>query len=491
MNKIVSIIEKIVLLFLGTLIITVVVANMKSSYSWLGYDIGKQNKYICIIFPILCVSIYLLDRIPKRKLLILLSWLLVLLYQFVIVNSLYTQVGWDSGAIINAALKVNLENSNAYLSVYPNNLFLVEIFQFVFFLTKANIENAYLIAGLLNIILVDIAGMMMIEICKIALDRKRAVIFSFLYFVLIAGSPWLIVPYSDIFILPVTVGTIYLFLLIEKNKDREQKKIYWIMIGALAGAGYAIKPTSIITLIAIVIMLLITTIREKKLIHLKKIGFMILSMIMVLFIIRMGSRLNHTYTLDSNKKMTLTHYVMLALNDNMGVYTDEDYIISQSARSVEERKQVNIAEIQNRLKDKGLKGYFINLWRRCRQILGEGNFNWGGEAGMNFINHDLSKHTRLRNIFYKNGCKYDYYFYGSQAIWFIVLVFYAINILRMVVGDFNEKEAFLNLPIIGIIMFNMLFESRSRYLIAFVPFFLIGATGVFNLDYSRLSRKTG
>ena len=74
---------------------------------------------------------------------------------------------------------------------------------------------------------------------------------------------------------------------------------------------------------------------------------------------------------------------------------------------------------------------------------------------------------------------------------FLAAVFYAINILRMVVGDFNEKEAFLNLPIIGIIMFNMLFESRSRYLIAFVPFFLIGATGVFNLDYSRLSRKTG
>lgn len=224
MNKIVLTIEKIVLLVLGTLIFTVVVANMKSSYSWLGYDIGKQNKYICIIFPILCVSIYLLDRIPKRKLLILLSWLLVLLYQFVIVNSLYTQVGWDSGAIINAALKVNLENSNAYLSVYPNNLFLVEIFQFVFFLTKANIENAYLIAGLLNIILVDIAGMMMIEICKIALDRKRAVISSFLYFVLIAGSPWLIVPYSDIFILPVTVGTIFYFYSLKRTKIENKRR---------------------------------------------------------------------------------------------------------------------------------------------------------------------------------------------------------------------------------------------------------------------------
>lgn len=490
MNKIITIIEKLVLLFWAIFIFIVVVANMKSSYSWLGYDIGKQNKYICIILPLLCVCIYLLHQIPQRKWLNILSGLLILLCQIIIVNSLYTQVGWDSGAIINAALKINLENSNAYLSVYPNNLFLVEIYQFIFFVTSADIESAYLIASFINIILVDIAGLMMVEICKMILDRKRAILSLFFYFLLIAASPWLIIPYSDIFILPFTVGTIYLFLFLENNIEKGKKKINWIILGGLAGVSYSIKPTSIVIFISVVIMILITMVREKKSIYLKKIGFMILGMITILFVIRMGSRLNHTYTLDSNKQMTLTHYAMLALNDNMGVYTEEDYAISQSASSVEEREQVNIAEIQKRIKEKGVKGYFANLWKRCRQILGEGNFNWGGEAGMNFINHDLSKHVYLRNIYYKNGCNYGFYFYGSQAIWFVVLLFNVINVLRIVRGNFNEKEALLYLPVIGVILFNMLFESRSRYLIAFVPFMIIGATGILDFKIIRKLLKS-
>lgn len=101
-------------------------------------------------------------------------------------------------------------------------------------------------------------------------------------------------------------------------------------------------------------------------------------------------------------------------------------------------------------------------------IHSEGNFFWGGEGGMYFLNFDLSKHSKFRNFYHINGSNYFVYKYYEQGVWFVILLVSSAGILlhRQVASE----QWMVSLAIWGIILFNVLFEARSRYLIPFCPF---------------------
>ena len=61
----------------------------------------------------------------------------------------------------------------------------------------------------------------------------------------------------------------------------------------------------------------------------------------------------------------------------------------------------------------------------------------------------------------------------------------------MVSSIFNRKrdeEVFIQIICIGIILFNMIFEARARYLFAYVPYFVLLATLSFN-DWVEFNGK--
>lgn len=58
-----------------------------------------------------------------------------------------------------------------------------------------------------------------------------------------------------------------------------------------------------------------------------------------------------------------------------------------------------------------------------------------------------------------------------------------IVLALMATSLFNRKkdeEIFVQIICIGIILFNMIFEARARYLFAYVPYFVLLATLSFN-----------
>ena len=58
-----------------------------------------------------------------------------------------------------------------------------------------------------------------------------------------------------------------------------------------------------------------------------------------------------------------------------------------------------------------------------------------------------------------------------------------IVLALMATSLFNRKkdeEIFVQIICIGIILFNMIFEARARYLFAYIPYFVLLATLSFN-----------
>ena len=264
----------------------------------------------------------------------------------------------------------------------------------------------------------------------------------------------------------------YLYIhLKEKNSKLTEFVMKSLLVGFVLFCGMRIKPTIVVIYIAICMM----CVGRKKI---KKLQIFICA---ILFVFALNLFWNifvqkqDVFLIDENKSVPVTHYIMMGLNDNYGVYSEEDLEITNSGKSKQEKIKINMEEIDKRIHNMNFVSHLKRLWNKLRFVYSEGNFFWGGEGGMNFINFNLEKHKAIRNLFYINGANYDYYKYSMQGIWFSLLLFISLNLLKVKSYTSDSEISILFLIILGITMFVLLFEARSRYLISFLPFFSMAA----------------
>lgn len=456
------------------------VRNSIQNISWLQYSEKMQIKSLLLVTVLLCISGGLLSLCIRKnaKTFYVYFALVTCCIQLILIHQLVSEVGWDSGAVIAAALhSVSEETSIQYLSVYPNNLFLVFLYQLLFRLFGIqSIIDAYYVAALFNMLCIQITMFFLYRCLDMLFQRVSVWMGMLCYTFLFVLSPWVIIPYSDIVSMPFNCYLFYCFLKMGNTTAQGTpagKKIFTdaFRIAAVTFIGTCIKPTVLIISIAGFIYLWITDAKKKQK-YIYKICMLTSIVIFLLLggIWNQALKLQTDYPLDANKKMTYSHYLMLGLNNNRGVYTQEDYEISQNQPDVKSRQAANRKEIIARLEEKGVTGYFTHIWDKTCMIHSEGVFFWGGESGMNFLNFDLSRHSLLRNIYYINGTHYFIYKYAAQGIWFFMLLVAGIGVFSVRHNNTTER-VMISLIILGIIAFNMLFEARSRYLIPFLPFY--------------------
>ena len=116
----------------------------------------------------------------------------------------------------------------------------------------------------------------------------------------------------------------------------------------------------------------------------------------------------------------------------------------------------------------------------------DGSFAWGreGDFYQEIFEKDNLFANALRSYFYHDGDSFNNFLLSRQILWMIVLSL-------MVSSIFNRKrdeEVFIQIICIGIILFNMIFEARARYLFAYVPYFVLLATLSFN-DWVEFNGK--
>lgn len=472
----------------------------------------KHNVFITLLIAIFIIGagIFIYYHSKKCKVLrthpykvVAISIAIVFILQMIYVYLTTTSIGWDVGMVVGTAISDNPSENSLYFSHYTNNLFLVFTFRFVAYLCRlvfGNVERIWHVLSIFNVIAIDISIVLIFLIGKKIFALKFAYIAYGLSILLFGFFPWIIVPYSDTLAMPFTVLILWLFLLLKDASKLRYRILLSSVIGGVTFIGYLIKPTVVIILIAILLITLISTIGKWK-DMVKGIALFII----ILAIFAGGNSLwkefiyhqQDTYSLDKDIQVPFTHFIMMGMKEvkmgaeedstiYYGPYNAEDVNATFSSASTKEMKEMHLEVIKERFQNYGPLGYLKFLINKARWVTSEGQFFWGLEG--NFANYD-NQSNFLTNIIYVMKPYYNIYLHYSQGIW--VVVFFLI-VYPLFTRNKNEKHYYsvaislIRCTIVGILLFILLFEGRSRYLILYLPYFALLAAYGFQLFGDRL-----
>lgn len=479
-NKVIQINFSPIILLIGSILVfTILIVLYKFISLWYGKLINTLKKYKYLILIIIFFMQLLLARLT------------------------YAPSGWDCGLLINNSFNLykGLGVDANYFSTYPNNILTLLIFKYFYVIvglfTEVTTENYYFITIIFNIIVIDIGAIFTTLTCKKLLGEKTTLLALFFILPLIAFFPYIIVPYTDTLTLFIPIAIYYFYL---KIKDNTRMKYLYIFIeGILLIGGYLLKPTCVIISIAIIIIELFY-INIRKLKNIKNILKDIIVMSLIFIIGITTTYLTYDYLKNKNlskyitneqyesNTITFTHFIMMGMQTAdingkamYGAYNEQDVINTKSKLGKEEKQKYNIEIIKQRLKESGIYGYLKFVYNKINWILSDGTFYYWQEGIQKYLPVNQSRVGKIiQKYFDKDTIEYNKITANIlEILWIIVLI--------GIIFSFKNQEKTINilkLSVIGIILFIVIFEGRSRYLYNYIPIFIIlGTLGIKNIIY--------
>ena len=421
---------------------------------------------------------------------------------------------------------------NGYYSRYANNLFLTYIFLNVYKIGEViGIQNGYFLLLFIQSIMFSVGGFLIYKIADMYFKEKYKIysICTWIIYMLIVGlSPHIVLTYSDgIGMFLILILTYIIFKLENENINKDKNKIndgkeknkllqksniskiiLILLFINLSILGYYIKPQIIIISIAYVIIKILNisyltymVIKNKnedreivRRIRKERIKKEIIYYIVLSILIIITGFLIYTYikkannsmgiNVDKEKRFNITHYAMLGWNtESKGVFTVKDENFSGKYEKLKDREKANIEELKRRITEMGIGGVINQIARKILTNYNDGTFSGVAtfvyirkEYNIEGINKELSKF--LKNIYYENGKYNMLYTQIMQCLWIGILIF---NMFSYNDGK-STKISIVILGIIGLFIFEILFEARSRYIFIYVPLYIfLGVIGLKNV----------
>lgn len=428
-----------------------------------------------------------------------LPWLMLLLTQLLLCFHAYFITGWDVRGIVETAYAIaggEADMHHGYLSQYPNNIPLVMLFAAIIRVVRLLLGNP----GMDRCVYVLIAFQCVLNTCtgllmhwtarRMTGSRRLAWCVSAVYMLFVGLSPWLMIPYSDSVALAFPTAILALYQL---RGCAKWEKWVWPGIGLLTGLGYMIKPQVLIAAIAIAMVEIVRGFcdRRRKL-CLRRVGSLAA---ILLLIVGPGTRAlikASPIELRPERSVNMLHYVMMGLNpETNGTYSYDDVVLTYHAQ---DKQAEQVLVIQKRLEDMGIKGLGEHLKKKTLTNYADGTFAWGmeGEFFSRWIeDKDELLSPYLKSIIHTGGSRYPAYQTAMQCVWLALLMGSALCAL---LSSGNEKDDALSvamLSLIGLTLFQLIFEARARYLYIYAPYFvLLGVMGVWHAVGFCL-KKTG
>lgn len=508
-------------LLISAFVVTICVVIDHHISIWYYYDVCISNMVIVLLGLSLFAGIYCLHRKRKKtgkdsvlgKRLPLAGLLgcfsvLLLLMQIFIVRRIFFYVGWDLETLRNLAMEYLYEKPLSrpgiatYLQENPNNLWMYFLNVIALQIGDLLHINGYklLVAGgiLLDNLAVFLTGLSCYELTK---SRRWSLFAYFAAFVFVGLSPWIMVPYTDIYGICLPIISFYFYVTLRKKALPVFWKTCLIVVPTLA--GYHFKPVCVFVFIAIVMVEILYF--KKEDVQIKRCLLQLASVVLcVLMVWGVDCAVKQYvwYKPDRNLEKPMEHYAMMALNEEkFGYYNAEDDAYTLSVVGYEQKKAANLAVIKQRLTDMGFVGYAKHLTKKNLLNYNIGMMGWGKE--LFFLAEDAGDiwafrgpiTAVLKDIYYPAGYEYVTLSFGNGGIYFFILAavyqFIWINSLLfgLIAAIFSVKKEkrdpyrmALLICLIGVFAFVSLFETNARYLFAYIPFYiLMAAFGVRDL----------
>ena len=408
--------------------------------------------------------------------------------QVFVFYNIFFVTGWDVYKIIVTAELVADPGEmiyDWYYEIYPNNLFITYLFGSVFKLARFfGYTETYAHVFILIVIqcfLACLTGYLVFKSVQSLIKNPVLPYIAWTVFALHVGlSPWISIPYSDAITLLIPIAVFRLFQLTENKRCLMLK---WALIGALSFLGFKIKPQVLIILIAILIYEAVSFLcKSENRERLIKAAAYLACIIAVCLSAVFTNFVNATVPIAQNKDAAfgLTHFFMMGLNpESGGGFSPDDVYFSDSFDTQKERSKANIDKAIERLKALGGKGLVEYYAKKAMLNFDNGTYSWSMEGNFYYDVPEApngSASPFLRDIFYYEGEYYQHFATLQQYLWIMILLgnFGVIFMIRD--KKMRSAVAVAVLALIGLTMFEMLFEARARYLFNYSPIFIVTAS---------------
>jgi len=403
---------------------------------------------------------------------------------------------WDFNQVTQTAIDTVIGRQNVgqstldYLKQCPNNIPIFFLLVGMFKLgSLIHIENFAAIGIGLNILAIDLTLLIMYLIARKLFGLKKA-LFSLVIAVAVLPLAFFYVPifYTDTLSLPFLSIIIYLYLQLRESKSRWRFIGLLLAMTLLAFAGALIKATVAIVLVAIIIDMLMRY-QKKAIFTIRRIILSIVVIVTVFAALFMGyNAITNKYItskVPDSKIITLpwTHFVMMGMHGTGG-YDMRDMIFSLKHDSTAAAQKFNVQVIQHFLQQYGFFGYLQFLHNKVVSTWTDSAFESLSrlQNGGGFVTRDYHPSWLQEKITATKEYPLTLYNY-MQGIWSLLLVGIvtgAVQILRTKnkLKRLPDEMALLQLSIMGLAFFLLIWEANTRYIINFLPIIILLATPV-------------
>ena len=456
------------------------------------YHFIKMNYLLVLIGIIIWIVLYLLwkkfqDHLFNDKYYNIGLGILFVLIQILIGYAFMVNPTWDFGRVYEIVVAFAKSThpifGAPYLYMCENNIPITIMFDLIFkcFYTLG-VKNHLLETGIfINIIMIDISLIYTyLLVSKINKNSGK----PFLFFLLLSSPLLFYIPifYTDTISLPFGIITIYYGY---KYLFESQKTRYLLIAGISMGIGYLLKPTVLIIGIAMIIFLML---KKKKINYYQFVSLLFLPVIVLI----LGQKVfvNHFFDQESLElyKIPKTHYILIGLENN-GEYSDKRLEDINKEVGQENRKKMVQNNIKKRIKEMIEKKEVLSFYNR--KIA----FTWTDGTFFAFEKlHREPIHPELTKNIYSNENNDILYWTFSNSEWIIIIVLMILGVVfrKYLPDKIQELGIIINISIVGIILFLLIWETRSRYLVNFVPLFLVDAyIGLYALERFINTKKEG
>ncbi len=381
------------------------------------------------------------------------------------------------------------EDLYAGLDIYHRNYLERYSNQWGIFLAQSFIYKlSYMLTGevhrtllpLVNVILMQVSYFLTYKIAGLVFHRKKQVIMSV---IVLTACPVLYVYscvfYTDTLSMPLMLSAIYFGILAVNVKTRKSAALYIALSSVSTAIGYLIKGNIAILAVAFLIYMLFKSGIKRFMTYLVAI---ILSFVIATSGISSVMKQTGAVTDEGVEKYSfpVTHWVMMGLYGRGG-YNDEEFRYTFFIEGKDAKREANIEVIKNRLSDMGVSGFLMHLVKKI-------NYTWYGGAYQSTTQFLKSEQDSITSFFENSGVYRVWCFLFQSSLILLMLC-------SFVSGAVNKKTnemALLRLAQLGLFLFLLIWETRSRYMLNLLPMYIIIAVdgaNVFEQFYHKRIKR--
>lgn len=393
-------------------------------------------------------------------------------------------LSWDWGALIHTASEYVLTGGvdrPEYYATYPNNRFwavcLIAFFRMVkVFIPDADAVTFKVASTALGIFLIQISLFLLYRTACILFSERKAFLGGCAALLCAPLYVYSMFAYTDLS--GMLAVSLFLYFYVKKSKT-ESAWWYQALLGILAALLLEIKIMAFIVCIAAMIADFFRCVDWKR--YVKGIMAAGLSCVAVCFMVESGIEkvIPVTEELSDACRFPPAHWIMMGLKGEGG-YDQEDVDHTRSFPTYEKKKESAEAVIKQRVEEFGFLGMTDHLIKKIKRTWGDGTL-----ASSSYCN---------RKPFHSDGMLFQFFSEDGRHHWIMLIytgLYHGILLLGILLSGVwawkkhDGEFAIGRICIFGIVLFLLIWECNSRYLVVFFPVLLLtAAEGWFGMrDY--------